>query len=49
MLAGLAHVLAAGPPALDTIRRLPSRDGTSVQPADFGPAVPSHLASCAWA
>ena len=39
-LAGLAHVLAAGQPALDAIRPVAGRDGTAVQPADFGPAVP---------
>jgi 2-keto-4-pentenoate hydratase/2-oxohepta-3-ene-1,7-dioic acid hydratase in catechol pathway len=40
-LADLHRVLAAGPAALDGLRRLAGQDGTPVADADFGPAVPA--------
>jgi 2-keto-4-pentenoate hydratase/2-oxohepta-3-ene-1,7-dioic acid hydratase in catechol pathway len=39
-LASLGDVLGAGPRALDRIRELTDREGTDVDPARFGPAVP---------
>jgi acylpyruvate hydrolase len=38
--ASLAHVLAAGEPAMDAIRQLSEQEGADADPADFGPAVP---------
>jgi acylpyruvate hydrolase len=40
LLSSVGLLLEAGPPALDTIRGLLDRDGTSYDAADFGPAVP---------
>jgi len=37
----LAHVLAAGEPAMSAIHRLESQDGREVGPADFAAAVPA--------
>jgi len=39
-LAALGSVLAAGASALDAIRRVTGREGTTPRPADFAPAVP---------
>ena len=38
-MSALEHVLAAGEPALDTIRGLQAADGREAGPADFAPAV----------
>ncbi len=40
LLSSVGALLEAGSPALDTIRGLLDRDGTSYDAADFGPAVP---------
>jgi acylpyruvate hydrolase len=40
LLSSVGALLEAGPPALDMIRGLLDRDGTSYDAADFGPAVP---------
>jgi 2-keto-4-pentenoate hydratase/2-oxohepta-3-ene-1,7-dioic acid hydratase in catechol pathway len=40
LLSTVGALLEAGSPALDTIRGLLDRDGTSYDAADFGPAVP---------
>jgi len=40
LLSSVDVLLEAGSPALDTIRGLLDRDGTSYDAADFGPAVP---------
>ena len=37
----LAHVLAAGEPAMSAIHQLESQDGREVAPADFAAAVPA--------
>src|SRR5215475_6288892 len=37
----LAHVLAAGEPAMSAIHRLENQDGREVAPADFAAAVPA--------
>ena len=40
LLSSVSALLEAGSPALDMIRGLLDRDGTSYDAADFGPAVP---------
>jgi 2-keto-4-pentenoate hydratase/2-oxohepta-3-ene-1,7-dioic acid hydratase in catechol pathway len=40
-MSALQYVLAAGEPAMDTIRRLQAADGREAEPADFAPAVPA--------
>jgi acylpyruvate hydrolase len=40
LLSSVGALLEAGSPALEAIRGLPDRDGTSYDAADFGPAVP---------
>ena len=40
LLSSVGVLLEAGSPALEMIRGLLDRDGTSYDPADFGPAVP---------
>lgn len=39
-LGSLGPVLAAGPPALEAIRRIADQRGAEFEPPDFGPAVP---------